>query len=146
MWINFIKNAERSDEIGSAKVCILTNKFETVQTIVLGCLNCVLHQFGRLCGRSCCMIRQAFQCNFLLSHQFACIFIHLRVVYAETAEYGKRLNDGNIGVRKWIAVFLSKYTKPPYEILSACRGVAIAVNSSKFYSSHSPYQWTVPHQ
>lgn len=83
-----------------------TYEFETVQSIIFGILDCVLHQLDGLILIGCRMIRQTFQCHFLLGHQFAGILVHLCVVYAKATEYGKRLDNRYIRIGECGAIFL----------------------------------------
>lgn len=75
-----------------------TDEFVAVQAIVLGILYRVLHQLDGLIWRGCGMIRQAFQCHFLFGHQFARVLVHLCIVYAQTTEYGKCLDNRYIRI------------------------------------------------
>jgi len=53
-----------------------------------------------------CMITQALEGHFLFRHQFACGFVHLRVVNAEAAEDRKRLKYRHVRIGEGCTVIL----------------------------------------
>lgn len=74
----------------------LTREGEAVQIVRLGLGNGILYELLRLILTGRGMIAEALQRHLLLGHQLAGVLVHLCIVYAQSAEYGKRLKYGGI--------------------------------------------------
>ena len=79
---------------------LLTDELKTIQLVLLGRLDGIVDQLQRLILTSGCMVRQTLEGDLLLGHQLAGTLVHLRIVDAEPAEDGERLEDGDITVGK----------------------------------------------
>lgn len=92
---------------------------ETVQVVAVRGRNLRLDQLPRGLVARRRVVREALQGDLLLRHQLAGVLVHLRVVDAQPAEDGERLEERHVAVREGGPVRLVDQLRHPYHGLLA---------------------------